>query len=303
MVGTIANQGQITMWLILGGEGQLGLSLQLTLSQANIPYRAVGRDVLDICNRDECIRIIKELQPQIVVNCAAWTAVDLAEDHEEQAFNINCTGSRNVAIACREANATLVHVSTDYVFSGVSDTPYETDSSTAPTSVYGRSKLCSELAVIEELPKRSYIFRTAWLYSQFRGNFVKTMVRKALAHSPVRVVSDQLGQPTVATDLAQHIIDVVESNAPYGIFHGTNSGQASWYELTKEIYSLLKVDTSLVTPVPTSEYPTRAVRPQYSVLSHSRTSNLGLQEMTDWKMALLNTLPTIKQQILKEDQK
>lgn len=291
------------MWLILGGEGQLGLSLQLTLSKANIPFRAVGRDALDICNRDECIRIIKEIQPQVVVNCAAWTAVDLAEDNEEQAFNINCTGSRNVAIACREVNAALVHISTDYVFSGVSDIPYETDSSTAPTSVYGRSKLCGELAVSEELPERSYIFRTAWLYSQFRGNFVKTMVRKALTHSPVRVVSDQLGQPTVATDLAQHIVDVVESNAPYGIFHGTNSGQASWYELTKEIYTLLKVDTSLVTPVPTSEYPTRAVRPQYSVLSHSRTSNLELQEMTDWKMALLNALPTIKQQILKEDQK
>jgi dTDP-4-dehydrorhamnose reductase len=291
------------MWLILGGEGQLGLSLQLTLSKANIPFRAVGREALDICNRDECIRIIKEIQPQVVVNCAAWTAVDLAEDNEEQAFNINCTGSRNAAIACREANATLVHISTDYVFSGVSDTPYETDSSTAPTSVYGRSKLCGELAVSEELSERSYIFRTAWLYSQFRGNFVKTMVRKALAHSPVRVVSDQLGQPTVATDLAQHIIEVVESNTPYGIFHGTNSGQASWYELTKEIYSLLKVDTSLVTAVPTSEYPTRAVRPQYSVLSHSRTSNLGLQEMTDWKMALLNALPAIKQQILKEDQK
>ena len=291
------------MWLILGGEGQLGLSLQLTLSQANIPYRAVGRDALDVCNRDDCIRIIKEIQPKIVVNCAAWTAVDLAEDNEEQAFNINCTGSRNVAIACRETNATLVHVSTDYVFSGVADAPYETDSSTAPTSVYGRSKLCGELAVSEELPERSYIFRTAWLYSQFRGNFVKTMVRKALSNSPVQVVSDQLGQPTVATDLAQHIVDVVDSNAPYGIFHGTNSGQASWYELTKEIYSFLKVDDSLVTPVPTSEYPTRAIRPQYSVLGHSRTSSLGLKEMTDWKMALLNALPAIKQQILKEDQK
>jgi dTDP-4-dehydrorhamnose reductase len=129
------------------------------------------------------------------------------------------------------------------------------------------------------------------------------MVRKALTNSPVRVVSDQLGQPTVATDLAQHIINVVESNAPFGIFHGTNSGQASWFELTKEIYSFLKVDTSLVTPVPTSEYPTRAVRPQYSVLSHTHTTELGLQEMTSWKTALLIALPIIKEQIMKEDQK
>ena len=303
MVGTITEQGQITMWLILGGEGQLGLSLQLILSQANIPFRAVGRDTLDICNRDTCIQVISELKPSVVVNCAAWTAVDLAEDHEEEAFSINCNGSRNVAIACREANATLVHVSTDYVFSGVADTPYETDSPTAPTSAYGRTKLCGEEAVREELPERSYIFRTAWLYSQFRGNFVKTMVRKALTNSPVRVVSDQLGQPTVATDLAQHIVHVVQANAPFGIFHGTNSGQASWFELTKEIYSFLKVDTSLVTPVPTSEYPTRAVRPQYSVLSHTHTTDLGLQEMKDWKTALLIALPTIKEQILKEDQK
>ena len=291
------------MWLILGGEGQLGLSLQLILSQAEIPYRAVGREALDICNRDVCIQVINALKPSVVVNCAAWTAVDLAEDHEEEAFNINCTGSRNVAIACREAKATLVHISTDYVFSGVSDAPYETYSPTAPTSAYGRSKLCGEEAVREELPERSYIFRTAWLYSQFRGNFVKTMVRNALNDSPVRVVSDQLGQPTVATDLAQHIVHVVESNAPHGIFHGTNSGEASWYELTKEIYVFLKVDTSLVTPVPTSEYPTRAVRPQYSVLSHSHTFNLGIQEMTDWKTALTKALPKIKQQILKEDQK
>ena len=291
------------MWLILGGEGQLGLSLQLILSQANIPFQAVGRSALDICNRDTCIQVISELKPSVVVNCAAWTAVDLAEDHEEEAFNINCNGVRNVAIACREANVTLVHISTDYVFSGVSDTPYETDSPTAPTSAYGRTKLCGEKAVREELPERSYIFRTAWLYSQFRGNFVKTMVRKALTNSPVRVVSDQLGQPTVATDLAQHIVHVVQSNAPFGIFHGTNSGQASWFELTKEIYAFLKVDTSLVTPVLTSEYPTRAVRPQYSVLSHSHTTDLGIQEMTSWKTALLIALPTIKEQILKEDQK
>jgi dTDP-4-dehydrorhamnose reductase len=291
------------MWLILGGEGQLGLSLQLILSQANIPFQAVGRNNLDICDLEACIGVINELNPNVVVNCAAWTAVDLAEDHEEEAFNINCNGVRNVAIACRETNATLVHISTDYVFSGIAETPYETDSPTAPASAYGRSKLCGEEAVREELPEHSYIFRTAWLYSQFQGNFVKTMVRKAITNSPVRVVSDQLGQPTAATDLAQHIVDVVLSNAPCGIFHGTNSGQASWYELTQEIYAFLKVDTSLVTPVPTSEYPTRAVRPQYSVLSHTRTTDLGLQEMNDWKTALLIALPTIKEQILKEDQK
>lgn len=289
------------MWLILGAEGQLGLSLQLVLSQNHIPFRRLGRSSLDISNRSQCEQIFNEMTPSVVVNCAAWTAVDLAEDHEEEALSVNCEGVRNIAIACREVSATLVHISTDYVFSGVAESPYEIDALTSPSSAYGRSKLCGEEAVQEELPNNFYIFRTAWLYSQFKNNFVKTMIRKALSHSPVRVVADQIGQPTEATDLAQHIVDVVTSKAPAGIFHGTNSGQASWYELTQEIYNALNVDKALVTPVPTSEYPTKAVRPKYSVLSHAHTVELGIAEMEDWKKTLLSVLPIITQQILEED--
>jgi dTDP-4-dehydrorhamnose reductase len=301
VVGTSPEQEKVTMWLILGAEGQLGLSLQLVLSENNIPFISLGRTSLDIADRDQCRQTLAELTPSIVVNCAAWTAVDLAEDQEAEALSINCDGVRNIAIACREVGATLVHISTDYVFSGVAELPYETDATTAPVSAYGRTKLCGERAIQQELQDNYYVFRTAWLYSQFKNNFVKTMVRKALTHSPVRVVADQIGQPTEATSLARHIVEVVASEAPFGIFHGTNSGQASWYELTQAIYGSLNVDQSLVTPVTTSEYPTKAIRPKFSVLSHAHTLELGIAEMEHWKKTLLSVLPSITQQVLEED--
>ena len=300
MVGTSSKQNQVIMWLILGANGQLGKSLQTVLTTNDISFTAVDRQLLDITDRDACIKLFNSLSPEVVVNCAAWTAVDLAEDNKAEAFRINCDATRNIAIASREVNAINVHVSTDYVFSGVADAPYDVDSPTAPVSVYGKSKLCGEVAVTEEYTERSYIVRTAWLYSPHGGNFVKTMIRKARSASAVRVVSDQLGQPTLAADLAQHIVDLVANQAPFGIFHGTNSGVASWYDLTVEIYTQLGVDTSLVSPVPTSEYPTKAVRPQYSVLGHAHTIDCGVAEMQNWKTALQESLPNIVKVISEE---
>ena len=288
------------MWLILGANGQLGKSLQTVLTTNDISFTAIDRQTLDITDRDACSKLFNSLSPEVVVNCAAWTAVDLAEDNEAEAFRINCDATRNIAIAARDINAINVHVSTDYVFSGIADTPYDVDSPTAPVSIYGKSKLCGEVAINEEYPERSYIVRTAWLYSPHGGNFVKTMIRKARSASAVRVVSDQLGQPTLAADLAQHIVDLVANQAPFGIFHGTNSGVASWYDLTVEIYTQLGVDTSLVSPVPTSEYPTKAVRPQYSVLGHAHTIDCGVAEMQNWKTALKESLPNIVKVISEE---
>ena len=288
------------MWLILGANGQLGKSLQAVLTTNDISFTAIDRQKLDITDRDACIKLFTALSPGVVVNCAAWTAVDLAEDNETEAFRINCDASRNIAIASREINAINVHISTDYVFPGVANTPYDVDSPTAPVSIYGKSKLCGEVAITDEYPEKSYIIRTAWLYSPYGGNFVKTMIRKARSASAVRVVSDQLGQPTLASDLAEHIVDIVTSQASFGILHGTNSGAASWYELTCEIYSLLGVDTSLVSPVPTSEYPTKAVRPQYSVLGHAHTIECGIEVMRNWKSALKESLPDITKIISEE---
>ena len=291
------------MWLILGAEGQLGQSIQLLLKQTDTPFVAAGRNSVDIADINSCRAVFQQVKPKVVVNCAAWTAVDLAEDSVEEAHNINCNGARNVAIASREIGAKLAHISTDYVFSGVATTPYEVNAPTVPNSVYGESKLCGELAITAEYPEGSYIIRTAWLYSPFKSNFVKTMIRRALLAAPVKVVDDQIGQPTLTTDLARHIWDLVESNAPFGIFHGTNSGQTTWFELTQEIYFELGVDTSLVSPVSSSEYPTKAIRPKFSVLSHSATLESGVVAMRPWKDALQDSIFTIRDSVIQEHTK
>lgn len=285
------------MWMILGSDGQLGQSLQLVLSERNIPFFACNRGALDITDQSACFDFFEKHQPKYVVNCAAWTAVDLAEDFEEESNRINCLGARNVAKASKKVGSVLVYISTDYVFSGDSSVPYEEDAATNPASIYGSTKLCGEEAVKQEYSEGSYIVRTAWLYSQFKKNFVKTMITKALSKSPVRVVDDQFGQPTHAGDLAIHIVELAQSGAKFGIYHGTNSGSATWYELTREIYDALDVDLNLVTAVPTSEYPTKAKRPQYSVLAHTATLRTSTAPMRDWKSALRESLPAVRESV------
>jgi dTDP-4-dehydrorhamnose reductase len=281
-------------WLIIGGDGQLGLSFCELLTERNISFHFSTIDTLDITNADAVHDFVRQHSPSVVVNCAAWTAVDAAEDNEEAAHAVNCNGARYVAQATKTANATHVLVSTDYVFPGNATTPYKEDDPTGPVSVYGKTKLCGELAALQEHPSNTYIVRTAWLYSQYGHNFVKTMTRQALAGKAVRVVNDQLGQPTHAGDLARHIIDLVISKAPSGVYHGTNTGETSWYDLTREIYSLLGQDPKLVTPVPSSEYPTKATRPSYSVLSHEQTLHNNVSEMQPWNGALRQNMPDIR---------
>ena len=281
------------MWLILGGNGQLGKCLADALQSRDIAFVSVGRERCDITSTDSVNRVISDLHPAVVVNAAAWTAVDAAESNPLGAMAVNSTGASNVACACVSVGATLVHVSTDYVFSGQTDTPIAENAPRNPVSAYGKSKAGGEAQVIGLHPNNSYIIRTAWLYSRYGKNFAKTMAARALSGSPVRVVNDQIGQPTCASDLAEHIINLVSSGAPVGIYHGTNSGQASWHEFAAEIYSLLEQERNLVTPVPTSEYPTPAVRPTWSVLGHERTSEAGLPEMADWKSALSVEMPHI----------
>ena len=288
------------MWVILGGNGQLGQSFAEVLTQSSTTYRIVGRETADITDLNSVRHLLTELQPKVVVNCAAWTAVDNAEDHEKGAFLINADGARHIAIASKEINARLVHISTDYVFPGTDVGPYSETSATGPVSAYGRSKLAGEKAVLEEYPENSLIVRTAWLYSKYRANFVKTMVRKCLQNAPVKVVNDQLGQPTLATDLARHIENLVAHPNATGIFHGTNSGSATWCDLTVAIYNALGADTSLVTPVPSSEYPTKATRPKNSVLGHQHTIDLGVSEMRPWDAALKSCIGEIKDVIEKE---
>lgn len=281
------------MWLILGGNGQLGKSMSEALSQRGLEFTSFGSAECDIADKNSVDTAFSGVKPSVVVNCAAWTAVDAAEDHEDDARRINCDGARNVAIACRSTGAVMVHVSTDYVFPGTKSGAYLENDATGPQGAYGRSKLCGENAIREEHGDSSYIVRTAWLYSPFGGNFVKTMLRRALTSQPVRVVNDQLGQPTLASDLADHIVDLVVAKAPFGTYHGTNSGQATWFDFSREIFRLATGSNELVSAVGSSEYPTKAVRPANSVLSHSRTTAAGVPKMREWSSALAASINDI----------
>lgn len=286
LVAATQARPEVSSWLVLGARGQLGTCMQEVLADRGLSFVALGSEECDVTSAAEVSAVIAHLRPDVVVNCSAWTAVDAAEDHEAAAFAINCDGPKNIATACRSNGSTLVHISTDYVFPGTGSGAYAEDSPTAPVSVYGKSKLCGEQGAIAGHPDGTYIVRTSWLYSRHGANFVKTMLRRALAGVAVRVVDDQFGQPTLADDLARHIIELVTSKAPVGVYHGTNSGQGTWFDLAKEIFVLSGAGSELVSPVGTSEYPTRAERPANSVLGHARTLNAGVAEMRKWEDAL-----------------
>lgn len=280
-------------WLVTGGDGQLGRCLVSELSSRGIEHVAVDRADLDIVDPIAVESFVADIEPTVVVNTAAWTAVDDAEDHESLAASVNTDGARNVARSARRAGAALVHVSTDYVFDGQSGVPYDEEAPMAPSSAYGRTKAAGETAVRDEHGDTALIVRTAWLYSRHGRNFCKTMVGRALAGESVRVVADQSGQPTHAGDLAVHIADLVASGAPAGTYHGTNSGAATWHEFATEIFRLCGADVSLVSPCGTGEYPTRAHRPANSVLGHRRTREAGVTEMPPWRDALAGAISGI----------
>lgn len=282
------------MWLVVGAGGQLGRSLTKALTDAAMGNTAVTRSECDITSRSSVDAVLERVRPTIVVNTAAWTAVDAAEDHPDEAALINETGARTLAAACRASGSRLVHISTDYVFDGSADSPIPEDATCSPRTVYGRTKRAGEIAVLEELGDMCCVIRTAWLYSEYGSNFAKTMMRRALAGAPVSVVDDQIGQPTSAHDLARHAINLMTSGAPHGIYHGTNSGRASWYEFAQSIYTLADADMSLVSATDSSNYPTRATRPRYSVLSHARTLANGIEEMRPWRDALADSIDAVR---------
>jgi dTDP-4-dehydrorhamnose reductase len=283
----------LNTWLILGGSGQLGKSVAHELVNRDFEYRAIGRNVADLTNQGQIDALFESVRPSTVINAAAWTAVDLAEENSSDTFAVNCDGARTVAIASKKCGAKLIHISTDYVFSGELSRPYEVGDATNPKSVYGQSKLCGENAVFSEYASGSVIVRTAWLYSQYGNNFVKTMIRKALKNEEINVVDDQFGQPTSATDLSRFLVEL-GLNFPHNeILHGTNSGRCSWFDLAQTIYACVGLDPALVSRINSDSYPTKAPRPRNSALSHTRSIELGLPLMRDWKLAALEEVPHI----------
>jgi dTDP-4-dehydrorhamnose reductase len=286
-------------WLITGGTGQLAIALSRLLNEKSINLTLLSRDQLDISVSDSIYKIIT-YSPEVIVNCAAWTNVDGAEDDKESAFKVNELGIRNVATAAKELGARLVHISTDYVFSGDSNVPWRTDSPRKPRTAYGKSKLAGELAVMHTYPDSSYIIRTAWLYSPWRKNFAKTMLKLALSKKKVRVVSDQIGQPTSAIDLAKQIILLIKEELPYGFYHGTNSGETSWFDFAREIYTLANMSDAQVLPISTLDYSTQAQRPMYSVLDQSEWLKTTVLPMRHWHEALVDTFPLIRSEVERE---
>jgi dTDP-4-dehydrorhamnose reductase len=281
-------------WLIMGGSGQLGIAVSQELGERGILFTAWGSEDLDITQGPTVRDFVSQLSPTVIVNCAAWTDVDGAESNEPQASRVNGDGAENIALAAKQCGAKLMHVSTDYVFSGQGNTPWQIDNKIDPQSAYGRTKAEGESRVLGAYPDNSSIVRTAWLYSPWGKNFAKTMTRLALnGESEVPVVNDQMGQPTSAIDLAKQLIELGLSSSPSGIYHGTNSGQTTWFEFAKEIFKLAGADVGRVTPVSSSEYPRPAKRPSYSVLSHDAWANTSVKPLRDWRIALADAMPAI----------
>jgi dTDP-4-dehydrorhamnose reductase len=281
-------------WLITGGSGQLGIAVSQELGERGVLFLAWGSNDLDITKGPVVRDVVSQLSPKVIVNCAAWTDVDGAESSEPQAAKVNGDGAENIALTAKQCAAKLIHISTDYVFSGESKTPWQVDDNIDPQSAYGRTKAEGENRVLGTYPDNSSIVRTAWLYSPWGKNFAKTMTKFAIkSEDKVRVVNDQVGQPTSASDLAKQLVELGLSTSPAGIYHGTNSGQATWFEFSQEIFKLAGADVGRVIPVSSSEYQRSAKRPSYSVLSHDAWANTSVKPLRDWQIALADAMPAI----------
>jgi dTDP-4-dehydrorhamnose reductase len=292
-------------WLVTGAAGMLGRDLVEELLRRGEPVTGPSHSALDITRQASVDRAFAEYRPDVVVNCAAYTAVDDAEEDEEAALRINGDGPRLLARACATYGARLIHLSTDYVFSGdARTTPYPEDHPTAPRTAYGRTKLAGEQAVSDELPEASAIVRTAWLYGVHGRSFVRTMIGLEARRDTdtVDVVDDQRGQPTWTADVAARIADLgphVGRDAK-GVLHATSSGEATWYELAREVFRQLGADPDRVHPVSSEAFPRPAPRPAYSALAHGRWQQTGLPPLRDWRTALDEALPRIRKEALGE---
>jgi dTDP-4-dehydrorhamnose reductase len=281
-------------WLITGGSGQLGIAVSQELGERGLVFGTPSSQELDIRLSPLVPEFIAQVSPTVIINCAAWTDVDGAENSEALASRVNSDGAENVAHGAKLCGAKLIHISTDYVFSGDSNSPWQANDVINPQSAYGRTKADGERRVLATYPENSSIIRTAWLYSPWGKNFAKTMTRLAInGDGEVRVVNDQVGQPTSAVDLAKQIVDLGLSSSPAGAYHGTNSGQGTWFDFAKEIFNLAGADANRVIPVSSSEFPRAAKRPSYSVLSHDAWDKTSLKPMRDWRIALAEAMPAI----------
>lgn len=280
--------------LITGANGQLGSELQeLSPLYTQFCFFSTDIDSLDLCNKEDIRLFIEENKIDYIINCAAYTAVDKAESDVELCYKINRDAVRNLAEVAKD-KAKIVHISTDYVFDGKGNTPLKESDKTNPQSVYGKSKLEGEKVLIENSPE-SIIIRTAWLYSSYGNNFVKTMLRLGKEREELNVVADQVGTPTYAGDLAKAVLDILafsekEKTFPSGIYHYSDEGVCSWYDFCLKILGYAGITTCKVNPIPTSEYPTPASRPMYSVLDKTKIKETFGLSIPIWQESLKKCL-------------
>jgi dTDP-4-dehydrorhamnose reductase len=276
--------------LVTGANGQLGNELQeLASMYPQFLFFPTDVDTLNLCNKAEISSFLKKNPINYIVNCAAYTAVDKAEDDVEMCCKVNCEAVQNIAESAQE-HTRIIHISTDYVFDGTGKTPLKESDKTNPQSVYGKSKLAGE-QILKQIKPESIILRTAWLYSSFGGNFVKTMIRLGKERDSFNVVNDQIGTPTYAADLAKAILDIIiwsEENSifPAGIYHYSNEGVCSWYDFALKIHELTGIPAGKVHPIPTSKYPTKAKRPMYSVLDKEKIKSTFQMTIPEWEKSL-----------------
>lgn len=282
--------------LVTGANGQMGNELQvLAPNFSDYNFLFVTKEELNIADASILEKYFSEHSIDFCINCAAYTAVDKAESEAENAFLINATAVANLASVCEKNNAQLIHISTDYVFDGTAIEPYTETGNTNPASVYGKSKLQGEVWAMQNAPS-TIIIRTAWLYSSFKNNFVKTMLRLMKEKESINVVSDQFGCPTYAADLATVIMQIItstKSKTNPGIYHYSNTGITNWYEFAVAIKDLT-ASNCIVNPIPTSQYPTPAKRPAYSVLDTTKIKETFKLHIPNWESSLQKCLALLK---------
>lgn len=280
-------------FMVTGVNGQLGHDVVMQLKEMDFDVIAPSRDEFDLTNKVQVKKYIIRKKPDVIIHCAAYTAVDKAEDEKDLCYLVNIEGTRAVAEAANEINAKVVYISTDYVFDGLGQEPHAEENETNPVNYYGYTKELGEKR-IREILDRYFIVRTSWVYGLNGNNFVKTMLKLAESRNEINVVSDQIGAPTYTKDLAAFIVNLVQTNS-YGTYHGVNEGYCSWYEFAKSIFMKIGIEMK-VNPIYTEDYPTKAKRPLNSKLSKENTDKAGIDRMPHWEDALTRFIEELKSQ-------
>lgn len=289
------------MWLITGGDGQLAKAISLELTERNVNFIALNKQKLDIANYANVDFIIKKYQPTVILNCAAWTDVDACETNQSAAYLVNSEAVLNLALKCSLMRIKLIQISSDYVFGGHKDSPWKTTDLTSPGTIYGKSKDRAEKC-IKELGNLEYlIIRSSWIYSQWGVNFPKKIVKRILkGNREFKIVSDQIGQPTNAKDLASVIVHLNEKEITGKVFHASNSGSTSWFEFSKHIAGKFENIDVRIEPILTDQLNNPIARPKYSALNCSELEAVGLNLLPMWDVSFSDEFENILNQSEKE---